>query len=94
MTKSFRELSRREYSRDENAATMEDVRIGTLQRIADAAELMAENHNELLLKIDKLEHDKKTYYDWYREGCETIRSLNRSNNALRGVITRLKNKGK
>ncbi len=52
---------------------------------ADACELMAKNHSKLIEERDR-------YYRWYKdEQAEKNRSYRR-NSALKGVITKLKNK--
>ena len=53
------------------------------QRIADAAEKMAMRHTELI-------SDRDMYKKWYEQERALALHLNRSNNALRGQITKLK----
>ena len=66
--------------------TWELVKIGCLQRIADACELMAKNHAQLVA-----DHD--LYKRWYYEQLERVASRDRTISALRGQITKLKKKG-
>lgn len=63
----------------------ENIKIGCLQRIADATELMAKDRQRL---IDDLEWTKRSRDSWQK----TAERLERSNAALRGVITKLKKK--
>jgi len=61
------------------------IKIGCLQRIADATEVMAKNHNQLI-------SDLEMYKRWYNsEQKENTRLLNRVR-ALKGIITKLKRK--
>lgn len=66
-----------EYPGDEN------VKIGCLQRIANATEAMAENYVYL-------QRDRDKYKRWYEQDQATIKRLVRSNNALRGHLNRMK----
>lgn len=63
--------------------TLDQINCGSLLRIADAVELMAQEHAKLV-------HDR----DWYKRMYEDERNrstrLERSNAALRGVITKMK----
>ena len=60
-----------------------DLQTGCLQRIADAAELMAQNHADLVKERDD-------YKYLHEQDGKRIDALLRSNAALRGVITKLK----
>lgn len=82
---SFREESRKEWSRN-SGATVEDLNLGCLQRIADATELMAREYARLVSDRDRFER-------WYKESKACSARLARSNAALRGQITKLKRKG-
>ena len=77
----YRNDSRLAWSRDHT--TNDDIKVGCLQRIADATEVMAKEYNRLL-------QDNK----WLRQRAESAdacsKRLARSNAALRGQITRLK----
>jgi len=75
-----RESSRMDWL---GARDVEHINIGSLQRIADAAEKMAESYTALIRERDYLKAQKKRLSDWND-------SLTRSNAALRGVITKLK----
>ena len=75
----------RDDSRKNWSATgkFEDINAGSLQRIADATELMAKRYLELIDERDRL----RRIYDAEREAVCRLRS---SNAALRGVITRMR----
>ena len=65
--------------------TIEDKQRCCLQRIADATETMAKNHDELQRRAESFER-------MYKDQRRRAKSLERSNAALRGVITKLNNK--
>ncbi len=69
-----------------NTATRDEINCGSLQRIADACELMARRYQDLIAERDRL----KTSRDIWEERA---RRRERQIIALRGVVTRLK-KGK
>ena len=75
-----REASKQNW---ESRNTVEDINSGSLQRIADAVEKMASNYT-------RMEHDLALYKRWYKEEMEVKHKVIRSNNSLRGYITRLK----
>lgn len=66
--------------------TVEQINLGTLQRIADATEQMARKYVDLLNEVERLNALAK-------ERRERADRLERRIAALRGVITRLKRKG-
>ena len=70
----------------EEFATDNQLKLGCLQRIADATELMAQNYQSLIGERDSY----KRKYE-----AERNRRLNQEkcNAALRGVITKMKKKG-
>jgi acyl-CoA reductase-like NAD-dependent aldehyde dehydrogenase len=79
---NFRESSRGNWnSRD----TIEEINAGSMQRIADAAEKMAANYDELRRA---LESAKKSRDYWRSVADQRQRRIN----ALRGHITRLRKK--
>lgn len=61
----------------------ENVKIGCLQRIASATEAMAQNYIQL-------QNDRDYYKRRYEQEAAACKRLVRSNNALRGVINRMK----
>jgi hypothetical protein len=79
---NLRESSEREW---ESSQSTEHINAGSLQRIADATEAMAENYIEL-------QNDRDRNFRWYKNEHELRRKLERQNSSLRGVITRLKKK--
>lgn len=83
--KNYREESKGGWGRDAEFITNEELTLGCMLRIADATELMAKNHTDL---VKKLEHEKgmSEAYRTRWEGAE------RRASALRGVITKLKNR--
>lgn len=85
MQQSLKEASRSSYLVPEQGATLEHVKIGLLQRMADATEAMAKEHNELL-------RQKDLYRRWYEEERGKVASLQKTVSNLRGQITKLKNK--
>lgn len=79
---NLRELSKNNWDGKES---IENVNAGSLQRIADAAELMALNYTELIRQRDH-------YKRWTENYQKEIDALSRTNAGLRGTITRMKNK--
>lgn len=65
--------------------TREKVQLGCLQRIAQATEKMALNYAALV-------SDRDLYKRWYEEERSKKHRLELQNRALRGQITKLKNK--
>lgn len=85
---SYRQRSREDWGTtapDGYGLTSEQIRTGCLLRIADAVEVMAENHAALIAERDQFKR-------WYDEEREKRASRNRKISALRGVITKLKRK--
>lgn len=82
---SYREESRKNWGKDSSNGnlTLEQINTGCLLRIADAVELMAKRHKEL---IDSNEYLQRRH----REMNAEIERLKRQRAALRGAITRLK----
>ena len=82
--KTWQEHSRGAWT-DTTEATPCDSRIqlGAIQRIATACETMAKNH-------DALVRDRDLYRRWYENEKAVVARLQRSNAALRGVITKLR----
>ena len=56
-------------------------------RMADAMELMAKNHAQLVA-------DKEMYKRWYEQEQKRVAKLQRQVNAYKGVVKKLKNKAK
>ena len=82
MGQTFKELSKKHWCiADETTlkeVTFEQIRIGTLQRIADATELMAKNYSNLISEVADLRDENKR--------------LNNALNAEKSAKSRLKNK--
>jgi hypothetical protein len=72
---------------DNDVPIVEEITLGTMQRIANACETIAANNDSLQRQL--------TYYKGL---CESqghrITLLRRQSSALRGVVTRLKNRQK
>ena len=81
---TFKDSSRQAWT---STTSVEHINAGSLQRIANAAELMAGNFTHL-------QNDLARYKKWYLEKCESDRIANRRINSLKGVITRLKKASK
>lgn len=77
---TMREVSKLEFT---NPSNSDSIKLGALQRIADATEMMAKNHVRLVA-------DRDMYEKMYRQQVATTERLSRQVSALRGVITRLK----
>jgi hypothetical protein len=83
--KNYREESKGQWGQDTETLTIEQLTMGCMLRIADAVELMAKNHAELIRDRDRAVSSEKCWR-------EEAHGIARSNNALRGVITKLKNR--
>jgi phage shock protein A len=81
---NLRTKSKQEFGHNE-PITRDELKVGCLQRIADATEAMAKNHVAL-------QNDCDRYKRWFTEENERRLKLERSNAALRGQITKLKKK--
>jgi uncharacterized protein YukE len=81
---NHREASRQEWITSKDGPTRQEIDTGSLQRIADATEKMAENW-------DRLVQQRDTYKRMADEERECARRLDRRVNALRGVVTRMRN---
>jgi len=66
-----------------NEITIENINCGSLQRIADAIEIMAINYKELQSDLD-----------WYKRRCSELReeltSVTKSRNTYKGLYNKLK----
>jgi hypothetical protein len=85
MNRSLRKESRTDYTIDSEKTTLEQLNTGAILRIADATEAMAKNHVQLQSERDRLQR-------WYNEENQKAKKLERSNAALRGQITKLRNR--
>lgn len=80
---SMRSESRKEWATRSGTATEAEIKLGALQRIADATEVMARDRVAMEAEIERLR--RATTY--WRERCDRAE---RSRSALRGVISRMK----
>jgi hypothetical protein len=82
---SYRAESRRDWgvNSEHGPLTREQVSLGALLRIADATELMAKRHTELIAERDQSDH-------WYRHERNRRQTAERQLAAARGQITKLK----
>ncbi len=86
MSKSHKDISRQSWNLDNRESlTNDDIKIGCLQRIADATETMAKNYNQLF-------EEKEKFRKWYYEERAKRQHLERSITTYKGNYTRLKNK--
>jgi hypothetical protein len=85
----YRDLSKKEWfqSNPNVGVEIDQINCGSLQRIADACEKMAASY-------DNLRSDRDRYRQWYIDRGNAIDRLNRRIASLRGVITKMKKKGK
>ncbi len=81
---NYRESSKANWT-NTGPITIEHVNAGSLQRIADATELMAKNYAHLVGERDRLQQYHKNAQDEIMHLCRRI-------SAMRGAITRLKAK--
>lgn len=81
---NMREDSKKEWISRSNG---EDLKLGCLQRIADAVEKMSGSYQRLI-------EDRDTYKRWHEQEKASSRRLTNRITGLRGVITRLKRKSK
>lgn len=85
---SYKQTSKANWGRQEDSkqpSTNEEIGTGALQRIADATEAMAQN-------FIALQSERDMYKRKFESEAAACNRLNRSNNALRGHIKRLKKK--
>lgn len=85
MSEPYRDESRKNWITTEPKPNLEQIKVGCLQRIADATEAMAQSHRLLVEERDRFER-------WYREERRRAERLERSNRALRARNTRYKRK--
>lgn len=83
-TKAYREESRKDWCNGQSdKPTAEQIKLGCLQRIADATESMAKEYNRLLMENNVLKNSRARY----RDEAEMLR---RRLAATKGVVTRMK----
>ena len=84
--KTYKNQSKRSWVWSEGTPDNNQLKLGCLQRIADATELMAQNYQSLIVQ-------RNTYINWYEEEKNKRLHQEKCNAALRGVITKMKKKG-
>ena len=82
MGENLREMSKRALTGN---VTHASINAGSLQRIADATEVMAKRYNNLI-------DDRNRCKRWYEEERDSNYSLRKTIAGLKGYITRLKRK--
>lgn len=86
--RGYREASRVNWGRDgSESLSLEQINTGALLRIADATELMAKRHTELMTQRDMYER-------WHDEEAQKRRLAERRISSLKGQITKLKKKAR
>lgn len=85
MSETLRRLSKNTWTACDK--TLASINAGSLQRIADATELMARRHTELIRERDNYER-------YYREAQQRNQQLERRLAAAKGQITKLRNAAK
>ena len=87
MFKSYRDISKMGWGRnaEEKDITLEQINAGSLMRIADASERMAQRHTDLIRERDRLDGEVNRL----NKMCDR---LSRSNAALRGHLKHIKGK--
>ena len=83
--KSYKELSRENWGTDLTIPTNEQIKIGAIQRIADATELMAQRYQGII-------DDRDRYKRYYENQLEQKEKLSHRIAGLQGYIKRLKKK--
>lgn len=81
---SLRDESREQYKQNGEIISLQELKTGCLQRIADAVERMCVDRV-------KLERDVDMYKKLWTAAVNDRDQLERSNAALRGVVTRRNN---
>lgn len=84
MKKSLKQSSISAWYPDGVKPNLEQLNFGVLQRIADATEAMAKNHNDLIAQNQWLKETRARY----RDECE---GLKRQLAATKGAKTKLRN---
>lgn len=80
---NFRESSKANWNNGFDKPSTEQLTFGALQRIADAAEKVADN-------LITLMHERDKYKRWYEEQQKENKTLSKKLNAYKGIIKRLK----
>lgn len=83
MSEFIRNLSRQNWTTE--STSFEAINCGSMLRIADAMEKMAQRHTELMEQRDRYER-------WWKESDRMAKRLARSLSATKGQVTKLKRK--
>lgn len=83
--KSYREHSKTNYGNKKEGATLEEINTGSLQRIADAAELMATNFLKLQSDLEYYKNKAKSLEDELKTERKRVATY-------KGQATRIKKK--
>ena len=91
-------INLRDYSRKQLFITVEEdekissdsIKLGTLLRLADATEKMAEGFSVMLGKLEWMTNDRDYYKNETARKNEALKKSKLSNSALKGQITKLK----
>lgn len=84
--RSYKEESRKiNWGSNDESLNLDQINTGSVLRIADSLETIAEDKENLIEERDKFKR-------WYKEEREEKEMILRSNAGLRGYITRLKRK--
>jgi hypothetical protein len=89
-----REASLDNWRLNGDRPTVEEINAGSLQRIADAVEKMTSSYAELLAELKMADANLTAMHNAMKAEQEGRFYAERRIQALRGHITRLKNKGK
>lgn len=88
---THKEESKRNWGTvNDDHPTTDQLKLGCLQRIADAAEKMADGFNALLKERDHYKADAERKYQWWIDEHAKVLSRDRQISNLRGQITKLK----
>lgn len=88
---TYEELTRKFTYSLETKPDNDDLQLSALLRIAEASEKMAESYSQIIKAKEEAERLRDRNWKWFKEMSEKVEKLERSNRALRGVITRMKN---
>lgn len=86
--KTYKEESKIDFGEElcsDQHPNLQQLQFGAIQRIANAAEVMAKNHQQLIDERDR-------YKQWYQEALQTTVRFSHQISGLRGYIIRIKNK--
>lgn len=85
MSETLRDLSKKTWFPSDN--TLASINAGSMQRIADATEKMAQRHTDLM-------RDRDWYERAFKEAARDREALKRQLSAAKGQITKLRNAAK